>query len=220
MTPTKIIKSGEATFKNWNESFHFVISTNEEGKLDILLEGAKSRKQWCTGYLAMDEYVADRSKIADVGVKSYVMLFHEILGYSDDGSSDADDNNPDADDNNSDDSDADDANSDDSDSDDEGFFSGKTVRTLLTLEDGALLLDLSLKFSLVFGGSWAVNYKFHLESISLERIRALEAKLRVFEGNSSKHLVRTTEESDGLVVDEDSGLVHLKSWNPLRTSLD
>ncbi|KAL3669591.1 hypothetical protein V7S43_004976 [Phytophthora oleae] len=54
-------------------------------------------------------------------------------------------------------------------------FSGKIVRNLLALENDALQLDVSIEFTVV-GGSWTVNYKFQLEPISRERMRALEAK--------------------------------------------
>ncbi|KAG1695678.1 hypothetical protein DVH05_019417 [Phytophthora capsici] len=186
MTSTKIIKSGEVTFKNWKESFLFFISTNEEGKLDILLEGKHSRKQWCTGFLAVDEFVSNRTNVKSVGAKSYAKLFHKILQcYLSDDDSDADD------------SDADD-----------GEFWGKAERTLLSLENDALQLDLSIRFTLVVGESWSINYKFQLESISLERIRALEAKVRALEADASKESVGAAEESDGEIVNVDLGLVH------------
>ncbi|KAL3669589.1 hypothetical protein V7S43_004974 [Phytophthora oleae] len=62
----------------------------------------------------------------------------------------------------------------------DGPRDGEYVRHLLALENGALQLDLSIKFT-VPGGSWTVNYKFQLEPFSLERVRALEAKVRDLE---------------------------------------
>ncbi|KAL3669590.1 hypothetical protein V7S43_004975 [Phytophthora oleae] len=205
MSSAKVIKSGVTTFESRKESFRFAISDNGEGKVNILLEGQRSRKQWCTGYLAMDQYVTNRNSIGNVGVKGYAELFLEMFQFQ--YSNDDDDSSDD------------DSSDDDSDSGDDdrwgGSFSRKIVRTLLAMKNDGLQLDLSIKFT-VPGGSWTVNYKFHLEAISLERVRALEAKVRDLEEELAAQIARdtnkrspeTAEESDGEMVHVDLDLEH------------
>ncbi|KAK1936656.1 hypothetical protein P3T76_010091 [Phytophthora citrophthora] len=195
MASTKTF-SGVTTFKKWKESFHFAISSDKEGKLNILLEGEKSRKQWCTGYLGMSEYITNSNGIANSGVGEYTNLFDKILQYPDYNSFDDDSSDSGSED------------YDDDDDDDDDDFSGKAVRTLLTLENGMLQLDLLIKFKVIAGRWWTVNYKFQLETVSLERIRALEAKIRALEVDASKRSLGAAEESDGEMVDVVSDLVH------------
>lgn len=84
--------------------------------------------------------------------------------------------------------------------------SPKTGKFLLPLNNNVFQLELSVNFTLL-QSIWTVNNVFRLEPISLERIRALEAKLCGVEKELEVARNRTAQEND-------NGMVHLDATSP------
>ncbi|KAG7386634.1 hypothetical protein PHYPSEUDO_015418 [Phytophthora pseudosyringae] len=176
MSTVEVIASGVTAFAASPATYRFVITRNAAGKMNILLEDRASRKQWCTGYLAEDEYVTTRNSIQNARLEDYIKVFKKIFRSSMEQHSDSDTSNG-----NSWSSSAEsDAGSSSSDELSSSEAEGKPEHKLIPLKYDAFQLKLSVNFTLL-ESTWTVNYVFQLEPISLERIRALETKLRDLE---------------------------------------
>ncbi|KAL3669588.1 hypothetical protein V7S43_004973 [Phytophthora oleae] len=71
----EILMGGVTTFEGWAGTFRFVIF-EDRGLNIVLVDG--SGKQWGTGYLATDQYVTTKIRIANLEVKDNANLFLNI----------------------------------------------------------------------------------------------------------------------------------------------
>ncbi|EGZ27192.1 hypothetical protein PHYSODRAFT_467285 [Phytophthora sojae] len=172
MKADETILRGVTTFADL--SYHFVISC-KAGKMSILLKDRMSKRQWSTGYLSMEEYTTPRNSIQDASTEDYAKVLRVTCALLVSSSFQAILKQRFI-----------------------GYQLSSSICSIHSQVDASgerRLRARALGEFTVLQATWTVSYVFQLEHISVERIRALEARLRNAEDELKAARVRSTQET-------------------------